>query len=51
MEHAMNNQRRQVNEPMAPVHEQETSAAAGGEPLEGSGFESENPEPNFEEEQ
>jgi hypothetical protein len=51
MEHAMNRQRQQGNEPMAPVSEQENSVAASGEPLEGSGFESENPEPDFEEEQ
>ena len=38
----MNKQRPQVNEQMAPVPELGESAAASGEPLEGSGFESEN---------
>ena len=47
----MNNQRQQDSEEMAPAPEQEESPAASGEPLEGSGFESDNPEPDFEEEQ
>jgi hypothetical protein len=37
--------------PVAPAPEPHESAATSGEPLEGSGFESENPESEFEEEQ
>ena len=45
----MDTQRRSGHEQLGPASDE--SPAAGGEPLESSGFELEEPEPDFEEEQ
>ena len=47
----MDKQQPSIEDPLIPALDPDEPAEVGGEPLEGSGFETEPPEPEFEEEQ